>query len=73
MQVNLQIPDDIARRIIDAGGDLSRRALEALPLDELRPGEGARHTTWHRVPAATYWRSSGATAKPVPNSNGPRR
>ena len=38
MQVNLQIPDDIARRIIAAGGDLSRRALEAFALEELRAG-----------------------------------
>jgi Uncharacterised protein family (UPF0175) len=38
MQVNLQIPDNIARRIIDAGGDLSRQALEAFALEELRAG-----------------------------------
>lgn len=38
MQVNLQIPDEIARRVIDAGGDLSRRALEAFALEELRAG-----------------------------------
>ena len=38
MEVNLQIPDNIARRIIDAGGDLSRQALEAFALEELRAG-----------------------------------
>ncbi len=38
MQVSLQIPDDIARRVIDAGGDLPRCALEAFALEELRMG-----------------------------------
>ena len=36
MQVTLQIPDEIARRVIEAGGDLSRQALEAFYLEELR-------------------------------------
>ena len=39
MQVNVQIPDDIGRRLTEAGGvDLSRRALEALALEELKAG-----------------------------------
>ena len=38
MQVSLQIPDDIARRVIDAGGDLPRCALGAFALEELRMG-----------------------------------
>jgi hypothetical protein len=38
MQLNLQIPDDVARSIAEAGGDLSRRALEAFALEELRAG-----------------------------------
>jgi len=38
VQVSLQIPDEIARRVIDAGGDVSRRALEAFVLAELRAG-----------------------------------
>jgi hypothetical protein len=38
MQVTLQIPDEIARRVVDAGGDLSRHALEAFLLEELRAG-----------------------------------
>ncbi len=36
MQVTVQIPDEIARRVIEAGGDLSRQALEAFLLEELR-------------------------------------
>ena len=38
MQVNLQIPDDVANSLAKAGGDLSRRALEAFALEELRAG-----------------------------------
>jgi len=38
MEVTLQIPDDIASRISEAGGDLSRRALEAFALEELKAG-----------------------------------
>ena len=36
MEVTLQIPDDIASRMTDAGIDLSRRALESFALEELR-------------------------------------
>ena len=38
MEVTMQIPDDIATRISEAGGDLSRRALESLALEELKAG-----------------------------------
>lgn len=38
MQVNVEIPDDIGRRLAEAGADLSRRALEAFGLEELRAG-----------------------------------
>ena len=37
MQVTIQIPDDIASRIA-SGGDLTRRALEALAIEELKAG-----------------------------------
>jgi hypothetical protein len=37
MDVTIQIPDDLARRL-GAAGDLSRRALEALAVDEFRLG-----------------------------------
>jgi hypothetical protein len=38
MQVTLEIPDEIARTITEQGGDVSRRALEAFALEELRAG-----------------------------------
>ena len=36
MDVTLRIPDDVARRLAAAGGDVSRRALEALALEGYR-------------------------------------
>lgn len=38
MNVTVEIPDDIAQRLIDAGGDLSRRALESFAAEEYRMG-----------------------------------
>ena len=38
MQVTVDIPDDVAERLKAAGGDLSRRALEALALEEYKCG-----------------------------------
>ena len=38
MNLTLEIPDDVAARLSVAGGDLSRRALEALLADEYRQG-----------------------------------
>ncbi len=36
MEVILRIPDDVARRLAADGGDISRRALEALALEGYR-------------------------------------
>jgi predicted HTH domain antitoxin len=36
MEVTLQIPDDIAKRLSAAGADVSRRALEAIALESYR-------------------------------------
>jgi hypothetical protein len=38
MNLIVQIPDDVAQRLASAGGDLSRRALEALGLEEYKHG-----------------------------------
>jgi hypothetical protein len=38
MHLTLHIPDDVAERLKAAGGDLSRRALEALALEEYKHG-----------------------------------
>jgi predicted HTH domain antitoxin len=36
MEVTIHIPDEVARRLSAAGGDVSRRALEALALEGYR-------------------------------------
>jgi predicted HTH domain antitoxin len=36
MEVILNIPDEVARQLVPEGGDLSRRALEALAIDGYR-------------------------------------
>ena len=41
MDLTLRIPDDLAARL-GASGDLTRRALEALALEEYRAGRLAR-------------------------------
>jgi hypothetical protein len=38
MYVTVHIPKELARRLTAAGGDLSRRGLEALALEEYRGG-----------------------------------
>ncbi len=38
MNVTLLIPDDLVERLTSAGGDLSRRALEAFALEEYKSG-----------------------------------
>ena len=38
MELTVQIPDDLASRMNASGGDLSRRALEALAVEEFRKG-----------------------------------
>jgi hypothetical protein len=38
MELTVQIPDDLARRLSAVSGDLSRRALEALALEEYKGG-----------------------------------
>ncbi|MGA2712574.1 MAG: UPF0175 family protein [Bryobacteraceae bacterium] len=42
MELTVQIPDDLARSMSAAGGDLSRRALEALALEEFKSGHITR-------------------------------
>jgi hypothetical protein len=38
MELTLRIPDDLASRMKASSGDLSRRALEALALEEFKSG-----------------------------------
>jgi predicted HTH domain antitoxin len=36
MEVTLNIPDEVAKQLVPEGGDLSRRALEALAIEGFR-------------------------------------
>lgn len=38
MELTVQIPDELASRMAASGADLSRRALEALALEEFKSG-----------------------------------
>ena len=38
MEVTFQIPDDVAPRLTEGGGDISRVALESVALEALRAG-----------------------------------
>jgi hypothetical protein len=38
MDVTVQIPDDLAKRLTASGDDLSRRALEGFALEEFKSG-----------------------------------
>ena len=38
MNLTVEIPDDLARSLSAAGGDLNRRVLEALALEEYKSG-----------------------------------
>ena len=38
MELTVKIPDELANRMRASGGDLSRRALEALALEEFKSG-----------------------------------
>lgn len=42
MELTVQIPDDLASRMSASGGDLSRRALEALAVEEFKGGHISR-------------------------------
>ena len=54
MNLTLHIPDDLAGQLSAAGGDLSRRALEALGLEEYKSG---------RINKAVFRRLLGFTSR----------
>jgi hypothetical protein len=46
MDVTIHLPDDLAQRLNAAGGDLSRRALEALAIEEYKSGHLTSSELW---------------------------
>jgi hypothetical protein len=63
MNVNVQIPDDLARSLNAAGGDLSRRVLEALALEEYKSGRLSKPELRHALGFATGYELDGFLKK----------
>lgn len=59
MQLTVQIPDDIAQRLIEAGGDLSRRALEGMALEEFKTGNLNKPDLRRLLGFGTRWQLDG--------------
>ena len=59
MNLTVEIPDDIANRLAEAGGDLSRRALESLALEEFRSGHLTKPELRRLLGFGTRWKLDG--------------
>jgi hypothetical protein len=59
MDVTLQIPDDIASRMTEAGVDLSRRALESFALEEFKSGRITKPELRRLLGYGTRWKLDG--------------
>ena len=59
MEVTVQIPDELADRMSASGGDLSRRALEALALAEFRSGRITKPELRRLLGSGTRYRIDG--------------
>ncbi len=59
MQLTVQIPADIAHRLIEAGGDLSRRALEGMALEEFKTGNLNKPELRRLLGFGTRWQLDG--------------
>ena len=59
MDLTVSIPDDIATRLCQAEGDLSRRALEALALEEYKGGHISKPELRRMLGYATRYQLDG--------------
>jgi len=59
MEVTLEIPDDIASHMTEAGPDLSRRALESFALDEFKGGRITKLELRRLLGFGTRWKLDG--------------
>ncbi len=59
LELTVQIPDELAGRMSASGGDLSRRALEALALEEFRSGRITRPELRRLLGFGTRYRLDG--------------
>jgi len=56
MEVTLQIPDDIANHLAEAGADLPRRALESFALEEFKNGRITKPELRRLLGFGTRWK-----------------
>jgi hypothetical protein len=63
MNLTVEIPDDLARSMSAAGGDPSRRVLEALALDEYKSGRLTKPELRHALGFATGYELDGFLKK----------
>ena len=59
MNVTVQIPDDLAQRIIAEGDDMQRRALEGLVAEEYRAGRLTHPDVRRMLGFATHYELDG--------------
>jgi hypothetical protein len=59
MEVTLQIPDDIASHMTEAGVNLSRRALESFALEEFKSGRITKPELRRLLGYGTRWKLDG--------------
>ena len=59
MEVTLQIPDEIARHMTQAGTDLSRRVLESFALEEFKSGRITKPELRKLLGFGTRWKLDG--------------
>ena len=59
MYLTLDIPDDLASQLSAAGGDLSRRALEAFALEEYKGGRLSEHALRRLLRFSTRYQLDG--------------
>lgn len=59
MNLTLEIPDEIANRLTETGGDLSRRALESLALQEFKNGNLTKPELRRLLGFGTRWKLDG--------------
>jgi predicted HTH domain antitoxin len=59
MNLTVEIPDDLVDRLNAAGGDLSRRALEALALEEYKSGHITKAEMRRLLGFSTRYESDG--------------
>jgi hypothetical protein len=76
MDLTVSIPDELARRLCAGGGDISRRALEALAAEECRAGRLSEQELSELLGFATraelvaFWRERQIRALPASDAGG---